>query len=101
MSVKNVASRRILKKKIFASNIRKPKPATLTPSFDERFLAEEAGEAFEDRGGHVRVCGGAGAGLEEEVAVLLKKVLIDGAAAVGEEFLLVGPGGVIDKRVDL
>ena len=41
------------------------------------------------------------AGLHEEVTVFFEEVLIDRAAAVGEEFLLVGPGGVVDECIDL
>ena len=68
---------------------------------DERLFPEETREAFQDRGGHVGMRGGTGAGLDEEVSVLLEEVLIDGATAVIEEGLLVGPGCVVDERVDL
>src|SRR5258706_6476097 len=70
-------------------------------SYAEGLVAEEACEALQHRRGHVGMRRRSRPGLYEEVAVLLEEILIRRTAAVIEEGLLVGPGRVVDQRVDL
>jgi hypothetical protein len=68
---------------------------------DERLFAEETGEPFENRRGHVGMRRRVWTSLNEQVTVFLEEILIYRATAVIEEGLLVGPGGVVDQHIAL